>query len=96
MSSVNFKNSETHARSRLSATERIYLWVPRRWIVDIHYLTEGFEGLFVASTLDRKLGLMALAVARGGREAAVEVIDTIIEEYDGVRMAKRSEPELPT
>ena len=69
------------------STGRTYLWVPRKWIVDVHYLTEGFEGLFVATTLDRKMGLVSLTVAPGGEEAAGEVIRLILETYKGVKPA---------
>jgi len=77
-------------------TGRVYLWVDRRWMVDVHYLTEGFEGLFVPTTLDKRMGLVRLTVASGGEEAAGEVIDLILKTYDGIRLAGTSGPKPPS
>ena len=70
-------------------TGRIYLWVPRPLIVDLHYLTEGYEGLLISSTLDRRMGLVMVTFAPQGREEAEEVVRAILEAYPEI---KRAEP----
>lgn len=75
------------AGKRTLRTDRIYLWVPRPLIVDIHYLAESFEGLLVSSTLDRRMGLVMITVAPQGREEAGEILAAILEEYPGIRPA---------
>ena len=67
--------------------------MPRQWIVDVHYLAEGFEGLLVASTLDRKTGLVQLTVAPGEEEAAREVVEHILLSHQGIRLAQRTPAE---
>ncbi len=58
--------------------------------MDVHYLAEGFEGLLVASTLDRRTGLVQLTVAPGGEEPAAEVVRGILDEYEGVKLAGKT------
>lgn len=87
MTSVHFIKPPGNTGAEQLRTGRIYLWVDRKWMVDVHYLTEGFEGLFVPTTLDKRMGLVRITVAPGGEEAAGEVIDLILEMYDGVKLA---------
>lgn len=70
-------------------TKSYYLWVPRPLQVDVHYLTEGFEGLFVPTTMDSKTGLMRLMATPGAEAEAEAVIAALIEEHPEIRRAER-------
>ena len=75
-------------RARPQAARRYRLIVPRRWQVDVHYLTEGFEGLCVPTTLDSKKGLMEIMVGPGGEEAAEEVLEALARRYEGIVLSE--------
>jgi len=67
-------------------TRRYYLWVPREHQVDVHYLTEAFEGLAVPTTLDSRLGLMEIMVSPGGEEEIEEVLAALTQTYPGIKL----------
>ena len=89
MSPVHFQPPPASPGRATLRTGRIYLWVPRPLIVDLHYLAEGYEGLLISSTLDRRMGLVMVTFAPQGREEAQEVVRAILETYPGI---KRAEP----
>jgi len=59
--------------------------------VDVHYLTEGFEGLCVPTTLDSKKGLMEIMVSPGGEGAAEEVLEALAGRYEGIILLGEAE-----
>ncbi len=70
-----------------SRTSRVYLWVPRRLMIDINYLVEGFEGLAMIRTLDTAIGLMEAMVTPGAEAEFLAVARKLAEVYPEIKIA---------
>lgn len=71
-------------------TGRVYLWVPKRLMIDINYLIESFEGLALVRAMDTRLGLMEVMFSPGGEKEIQAVVELITQTYPEIRLAGKS------
>jgi len=72
-------------RAKAVTTARRYLWVPRAWQVDVHYLLEGLEGLSLVRTLESRLGLMEVMLSPGQEAAIDEALEKLLALYPEIK-----------
>lgn len=75
------------SKTRLFRTSRYYLWVPRRRMIEVDYLLDGFEGLCLVRSLDGRLGLMEVMVSPGLEEDFEPVLKALLVAYPEIRLA---------